>query len=153
MVRGTIHAVDYEQWLPCSPAELFAFFSDPANLARLSPPFVGFRLLATSMPALAAGTRLDYRLSLHGIPIRWQSAITLWEPPRRFVDVQTRGPYRTWEHTHDFEPSGNGTLVRDRVRYAIPFGALGELVAGRWVARDVAAIFAFRRVRLAELFG
>ena len=67
-----------------------------------------------------------------------------------FVDVQTRGPYTLWHHTHEFEPADGGTVIRDRVRYRLPFGALGDLVAGRMVRRDLEAVFDFRRQRIQE---
>ncbi len=92
------------------------------------------------------GALIEYRLKLHGVPIRWRTRIALWEPPRRFVDVQVRGPYALWEHTHDFEPDDEGgTVLGDRVRYSIPFGPLGELAHATVVRRDVSAIFAYRR--------
>lgn len=142
-----------EQLVPKPPEEVFRFFSDPANLGALTPAFVGFRLLAASTPTLRAETTLDYRLSLHGIPVRWRSVIAEWQPSRRFVDRQLKGPYRTWIHTHEFEPRAGGTLVRDLVRYALPFGPLGDAMAGRLVARDLGRIFAYRRARLRELLG
>jgi uncharacterized protein len=146
------HAVEYEQWIARRPEEVFAFFSDAHNLEKITPEFVHFRIVNVSAPALRAGALIDYRLTLHGIPVRWQSRITAWEPPQRFVDVQTRGPYHLWEHTHEIEPYADGTLMRDRVRYALPLGALGDLVAGRLVARDVQRIFDFRRTTIARLF-
>jgi ligand-binding SRPBCC domain-containing protein len=82
--------------------------------------------------------------------MRWRSRIDSWQPNRSFVDVQTRGPYDVWHHTHEFEPANGGTIVRDRVRYALPFGALGELVAGGLVERDLAMIFDVRRARMEE---
>jgi hypothetical protein len=144
--------VVHEQWLPRAPAELFPFFADPRNLERITPPFLGFRVRQSSTPAVQAGTQLDYRLALHGVPVRWRSRITAWEPPRRFVDEQERGPYARWQHTHDFVPHAGGTIVRDAVRYRLPLGVVGELVAGRLVARDLDRIFAFRRQALARLF-
>ena len=98
-------------------------------------------------------TTIDYRLSLHGVPVRWQSVIEEWRPSRRFVDRQVKGPYRKWVHTHEFEARPGGTLVRDHVRYALPLAPLGDLVAGRLVARDLGRIFAYRRSRLRELLG
>ena len=143
----------YEQWVPRAPDEVFAFFCDPYNLERITPDFLRFRVRATSTPRLARGTLIDYRLSPHGIPLRWQSRIDEWEPGRRFVDSQTRGPYARWQHAHTFEPRAGGTVLRDEIRYAVPLGGLGALVAGTRVARDLHAIFAFRHRKVAELFG
>jgi hypothetical protein len=143
----------FEQWVPRAPDDAFAFFCDPHNLERITPDFLRFRVLATSTPRIERGTRIDYRLSLHGIPLRWRSRIDEWEPGRRFVDSQVRGPYARWHHTHTFEPRDGGTVLRDEIRYALPLGGLGALVAGARVDRDVHAIFAYRRRKIAELFG
>lgn len=153
LCRDAVEEVEFEQWVPRPPEEVFRFFCDPRNLEQLTPPFLGFRVLGMSTAELGAGTRIDYRLSLHGLPVRWQSRIDDWEPDRRFVDSQTRGPYASWHHTHRFEPRDGGTVLRDEIRYAVPFGAVGDLVAGGRVAREVQEIFAFRRRKISELFG
>jgi len=147
------HEFVSEQWVPRGPAEVFDFFAEAGNLERITPPFVHFRVLRASAPRLHEGTRIDYRLRLHGVPVRWQSEIAAWQPPRSFRDVQRRGPYRRWQHEHQFEPFNGGTIIRDRVHYALPLGALGDLVAGWLVARDVREIFAFRRRVIEQMFG
>jgi uncharacterized protein (TIGR01777 family) len=145
--------LEMEQWVPQPPEEVFPFFADAHNLERITPPFLKFRILGVSTPTLQTGSRIDYQLSLHGVPVRWQSLIEDWQPNRAFVDTQTRGPYQRWHHTHEFEPYQGGTVIRDRVHYELPLGALGELVAGRFVAKDVGTIFAFRRAKIREIFG
>jgi hypothetical protein len=152
LCRDHARELEFEQWVPRTPAEVFPFFGNPLNLEKLTPPFLRFRVLGTSSPALGVGTRIDYRLSLHGIPVRWQSRIDEWEPNHRFVDSQTRGPYASWQHTHTFEPYEGGTIMRDQVRYRLPLGALGAWIAGGLVARDVHEIFAFRRRAADTLF-
>ncbi len=147
------HDLECEQWLPRGLEEVFPFFSDPHNLERITPDFLNFRVLGASTDKLQEGTQINYQLRIRGVPVRWQSVIESWEPCRRFVDRQTKGPYKRWHHTHEFEPHAGGTIVRDRVRYEVPMGAVGSLVADRWVARDVARIFAFRRERLRGIFG
>jgi ligand-binding SRPBCC domain-containing protein len=94
---------------------------------------------------MGVGTLIGYRLKLHGVPVSWRTRIEVWEPPRRFVDVQINGPYALWEHTHEFEEDGDGTVIRDRVRYSIPFGPLGRLVNRLLVRRDLRQIFDYRR--------
>lgn len=153
LCRDHLERLDMEQWVPRTPAEVFPFFSDPRNLEKLTPPFLHFHVLAASTQVLEAGTHIDYRLSLHGLPVRWQSRIDEWEPEQRFVDSQTRGPYATWRHTHTFEPHEGGTILRDAVCYELPLGALGGLIAGNRVRRDLRKIFAYRRRKVAELFG
>ncbi len=137
-------------WLPPPIEEVFPFFADAHNLQELTPPFLEFRVMTPPPIAMAPGTRIDYRLKLHGIPLRWQSEITAWEPPHRFVDEQRKGPYRTWIHEHRFSPKDGGTLVEDEVRYGVPGG---PLVNALFVRKDVARIFAYREERLRARFG
>jgi len=141
-----------ELWLDAPPAEVFPFFADAHNLPDITPQFLNFRVVRAPDDGMTEGTTIDYRLSLHRLPMRWRSRIDVWDPPRTFVDTQVRGPYKSWRHTHEFEPLDGGTLVRDIVRYELPFGALGQWVAGDRVERDLALIFAYRRTRLLELF-
>jgi uncharacterized protein (TIGR01777 family) len=147
------HELVAEQWLAHPPEQVFPFFSDPANLERITPAFLRFRVKSVSTAQIGHGTLIDYALRLHGVPLRWQSRIESWKPKRAFVDVQIRGPYNRWHHTHEFEPADGGTVVRDRVRYRLPFGALGDLVAGWMVRRDLEAVFDFRRQRIQELIA
>jgi ligand-binding SRPBCC domain-containing protein len=136
--------------VPRPRAEVFAFFADAGNLQELTPPWLRFEVLTPRPVEMRPGTLIDYRLHLRFIPIRWRTEITAWEPPRRFVDTQLRGPYRLWIHEHTFEEDGGGTLCGDFVRYAVPFGALANRLL---VARDVRKIFAYRETRLKEIFG
>jgi len=129
---------------------VFPFFSDPRNLEHITPEFLRFRVDGMNTADVQQGTCIDYRLAVHGLPMRWRSRIDSWRPGQSFVDVQTRGPYSLWHHTHEFEPANGGTIIRDRVRYALPFGAVGDLVAGALVDRDLKAIFDFRRQRIRE---
>jgi ligand-binding SRPBCC domain-containing protein len=141
-----VHQLGYQQLLPLHIETTFSFFADAGNLERLTPPWLHFQILSQLPIDMHVGTRIDYRLRLHGIPIDWQSAITAWEPPHRFVDEQRRGPYRMWHHTHTFEAVGeNATLVTDAVRYSVPGGPIVNLVA---VRRDLEKIFSFRRDEL-----
>ena len=132
---------------------MFPFFADPRNLEAITPPLLRFRLLTPEPVAMGVGTFLQYALRLHGVPVRWDTLIQEWEPPTRFVDVQVRGPYRLWHHTHELVAvdGGGGTLMRDTVRYAIGFGALGEVARRAVVRRDLEAIFAFRAERVPAL--
>ena len=133
-----------EQVLPGSPDEVFRFFADASNLEAITPPWLRFRIVTPPPLRLGPGTLIEYRLRLHGIPIRWLTRIEAWEPGRRFVDAQVRGPYRLWHHTHTFEPHEHGTLMRDTVRYSLPLGPLGRLAHRAVVRRDLERIFDFR---------
>jgi ligand-binding SRPBCC domain-containing protein len=139
-----VHVLERRQRLPRPPQDVFPFFADAFNLEAITPPWLRFRVVTPEPVTMAEGTLLEYRLRLRGVPIRWLTRIAVWEPPVRFVDVQVSGPYRLWQHTHSFEPDGDGTLMRDRVRYALPLGPLGELAHLALVRRDLDRIFAFR---------
>jgi ligand-binding SRPBCC domain-containing protein len=142
-----------EQWVPGPIEDLFAFFSEARNLQAITPPWLGFQIIPPVPAEMRAGTRIDYRIRVHGFPMRWVSEIQTWQPPREFVDVQLRGPYSSWEHTHRFESVDGGTVMRDTVRYSLPFGPIGRL-AHAWVVKsDLEAIFNHRASRVAELFG
>jgi len=135
-------------WLPRAPEEIFSFFCDAANLQKITPPWLDFRVITPLPITMRIGTRIEYRLRVHGFPFRWQSEITAWEPPLRFADEQRRGPYRVWIHEHRFESTGKGTLCKDFVRYAAPGGRLIEWL---FVRHDVERVFAFRREKLLEI--
>jgi ligand-binding SRPBCC domain-containing protein len=136
-----VHEFRTELWLPRRIDEVFAFFSDPANLDAITPPWLSFRTITPGPIDMRVGTILDYKLRIRGFPIGWRSQITAWEPPHRFVDEQIRGPYRLWIHEHKFEAKDQGTLVRDDVHYAVPFD---PLIHKLMVQPDVKRIFAYR---------
>lgn len=129
----------------------FAFYADERNLEPLTPPWLHFEVTSPRPIAMRAGGLLEYRLRLHGVPITWHTRIDAWEPPHRFTDFQEKGPYSLWQHTHTFEPDGAATIIRDRVRYAIPYGPIGALAHRLFVRRDLERIFDFRRDALAGL--
>jgi len=131
--------------------EVFAFFSDASNLDALTPPFLHFRILTPMPIELRAGAQLDYRLSLFGVPVRWRTCITDWQPQERFVDEQESGPYAFWRHTHEFEARGTSTLMRDVVDYSEPLGPVGTVAHVLFVRRTLDRIFDFRRDAIVRL--
>ncbi len=139
-----------EVWLPRTPEELFPFFADARNLGRLTPDWMDFEILTPDPIELRAGTLIDYRIRVHGLPLRWRTEIQEWNPPHHFVDTQLRGPYRLWHHTHRFEASKGGTLCIDDVSY-YPLG--GPLIHALFVKRDVKRIFEYRAAKMKELFA
>ena len=138
--------------IPAPREEVFAFFSDAANLDRLTPPWLHFRILTPPPIRMEAGARIRYRLRVHGLPIGWLTEITRWEPPRMFEDTQLRGPYRKWIHQHRFEEASGGTLMTDRVEYLSRGWILAPLVHRLFVRPDVATIFAYRNECLGRIF-
>ena len=144
--------LEREQILPAPRDRVFPFFADAHNLERLTPPALRFRILTPGPIEMRPGAVIDYRLSLMGVPFRWRTVIEAWDPPHRFVDVQTKGPYKLWRHTHTFDDAGADTRMSDRVEYALPFGPLGGLVQRLFVARQIESIFAHQQKIVAELF-
>jgi ligand-binding SRPBCC domain-containing protein len=137
-------------WLPRPIDEIFAFFGEARNLEILTPPWLKFEVVTPAPIEMRPGTLIDYRIRVHGLPIRWRTEVVEWHPPYRFVDVQLRGPYRLWHHTHTFTAQNGGTLCRDDVRY-YPIG--GTLINALFVRNDVTRIFVFRKQKLQDLFG
>lgn len=136
--------------LPQPREIVFAFFSDAFQLERITPEWLHFQILTPPPISMGKGCLIDYRIRLRGIPIRWKTEITHWEPPFSFVDQQLKGPYRLWEHLHSFEETSEGTRMTDRVRYRVPGG---RLVNWLLVQKDIERIFRFREEQMLMLFG
>lgn len=151
-LRGQTREMLAEQWVPQSTEKIWPYFCDERNLEELTPPNLSFHVLGKSTSEIGAGTLIDYRLNLSGIPFRWRTRIESWDPPHQFSDYQLSGPYKLWHHTHEFLPLGGGTLMRDRVLYKLPLGWFGGLAVGWKVASDVDTIFRYRRTKVDELF-
>jgi len=137
-------------WSSLVPAPLdvtFAFFSDAANLERLTPPWVNFSIRTPLPVTMRVGVEIDYRIVIHGVPIPWRSRIEVWEPGVRFVDRQLIGPYRWWWHTHEFEAAPGGTRIIDVVEFKPRLAP----VTSSFVRRDVERIFAYRQRILEQL--
>jgi ligand-binding SRPBCC domain-containing protein len=148
-----MHLLERTQVLPASRDEVFAFFQAPDNLARITPSWLGFRILTPLPLAMREGALIDYTVRWLGMPARWTTLITSYEPPVRFVDQQLRGPYSFWHHTHEFRATPRGTVMTDRVRYVLPAGPVGVLLHTLLVRRQLEEIFDFRRRVIAEIFA
>lgn len=133
--------------------EVFAFFADPRNLETLTPPLLRFEILTPGEIDMRVGTIIQYALRVHGLPIHWTTAITVWNPPLEFVDVQLRGPYVLWHHRHTFEAVGDSTRMIDEVNYRLPFGWIGRAMHGLMVRRDLKAIFDYREQAVKRLLA
>ena len=147
MGEFTLHA---EIWLPRPISEVFPFFSEARNLQELTPPWLNFEVLTPPPIVMRTGLLIDYRIKIHGIPIKWRTEIVEWNPPHSFVDVQLSGPYTLWHHTHTFTERNGGTFCVDHVRYRPRGGALANWL---FVRADVERIFHYRQAQLRERFG
>lgn len=133
--------------------DVFEFFADAGNLERITPPELNFHIITPQPIDIKQGTLIDYKLKMRGIPIKWRTEISVWEPPFRFVDQQLRGPYNQWIHTHTFtELSPTQTLMEDEVRYRLPLEPLGD-IAHFMVRRELDYIFDYRQKVVAEMLG
>ncbi len=149
-VKKTTHVFESELWLPIPREKVFPFFADARNLEVITPPWLNFHILTPGEIPMRVGAIIDYQLRIHGLPIRWRTEITDWNPPHSFMDEQRRGPYRLWRHTHTFTEKDGGTLCHDRVEYAVPGGAL---INKLFVRRDVETIFNYRTEVLKKHFS
>lgn len=147
------HRLQRSQRIERPIGEVFAFFADAANLQVITPPFLGFEIITPQPIAMHAGTRIDYEISLLGVPMRWRTLISTWELNQCFVDEQISGPYAKWHHTHSFEADDNATTMRDVVEYQMPFGMVGALARGLFVARTLDKIFDYRAQAIARAAG
>lgn len=146
------YVLEKSMFLPLPRAQVFEFFAEAANLARITPPAMGFQIMTPGPIEMRAGTQIEYRIRVFGLPLTWRSLISRWEPPSVFVDEQLKGPYRQWIHTHRFcdhvDPQrGAGTLIEDQVRYRIPGGSLGRF-AHPLVRRELERIFRYRQTAI-----
>ena len=147
------HQIERSQLVRLSGEEAFAFFADAYNLEALTPPWLGLRILTPRPIPMRKGTTIDYVLTTHGIPVRWRTEIVEWEPGRRFVDTQLKGPFRVWQHAHDFVEGPDGTLIRDTALFRMPYGPLGAIAHRILVARDLERVFDYRRDAVERLLG
>lgn len=145
--------LDREMTVPVTQTAAFAFFEDPRNLARITPPWLNFRIASMEPTGMREGAVIEYRIRWMGISLKWKTTITAYDPPRYFVDEQTRGPYASWRHQHTIEPAGEGARILDRVEYALPLGMLGRLAHALAVRRQLTQIFDFRRRAIAAHFA
>lgn len=147
------HRLHASQLVPRPIEEVFAFFSKPDNLGRITPASMGFEQLSTDFD-MRPGLEIDHRIRpVLGIPMRWRSRIEAYDPPHAFADVQVRGPYRRWEHRHTFRSVPGGTLIEDEVTYALPLGPLGSLGHRLVVRAQLLEIFRHRARTIEAIFA
>ncbi len=138
-----------ETWVAKPVDAVFPFFADARNLQALTPDWLHFQIVTPPPVEMRPGALIEYRISLHGLPMSWLTEITDFAPPVRFVDKQLRGPYRSWIHTHRFVPRDGGTLMSDEVEYDM----VGAWLVAPFIRRDLRKIFAHRHQALLAHFG
>lgn len=148
-----LHRLTRSQEIPRPLDDVFGFFSDASNLEALTPAFLHFRFLTPLPVRMESGSRIDYSLSILGVPVRWRTRIVEWVPGVRFVDVQESGPYAYWRHMHSFHAVGAATLMSDTVDYALPLGPLGQLAHLLFVRPLLRRIFDYRSEAVRRLLG
>jgi ligand-binding SRPBCC domain-containing protein len=142
-----------EQFVARPPSEVFAFFERPENLARITPEALGF-VIKTPLPIeMKTGAVIDYTIKVAGLRVGWKTLISDYDPPRKFIDEQLNGPYRYWHHTHEFIAVDGGTKIVDDVRYALPFGFLGNIAHTLLVRHQLNGIFRYREQIIKSIFG
>lgn len=133
--------------------EVFEFFSRPENLTKITPPEMGFNIITPTPIEMIRGSLIDYTVKVLGpFAVRWTSLISEYDPPHKFVDVQLRGPYSFWHHTHTFKNITEGTVIIDEVRYLIPMGIIGKAAHALFVRNKLEQIFDFRRQVIGNYF-
>lgn len=148
-----LHKLETEQRIDRPVAEVFEFFSRAGNLEQITPPWLSFSIVGPEPDPVVDGTEINYRLKVHGVPMRWVSRIERVVPGREFTDRQLSGPYAVWVHHHQFEPDGDGTIIRDTVRYRLPFGIVGAVAHLAFVQHDLNRIFRFRHQAVERYLG
>jgi len=143
-----------ETLIPSDIQTVWAFFSNPENLVKLSPEYLDFRIVhCPATKEVFNGMKIEYRVSpVMKIPLKWESVIQDVVPFRQFKDIQTKGPYKVWEHTHFFESIAGGVLMKDQVSYEMPFGALGNWAQRLFVAKQLNELFDYRTEKIEALF-
>jgi ligand-binding SRPBCC domain-containing protein len=146
------YILEREQIIKRPRAEVFEFFAVAANLERITPPELNFHIITPSPIDVKKGALIDYQLKLRGIPLTWKTEITEWNPPCDFVDTALQSPYKQWIHLHTFEEGAKGeTIMKDMVRYRLPFEPLGDL-AHFYVKKELKYIFDYRYKVIEEIF-
>lgn len=146
-----VNEIISEQFINIKIDYVFSFFSKAENLQKITPPRLGFNILTPFPIEMRRGSIIDYYIKILFMPVRWRTIITNYEPPYQFIDQQLNGPYSFWHHTHTFNEVDGGTLIKDHVKYIVPFGFLGRLINNIWIKKDLKNIFDYRKDKIKQL--
>ncbi len=150
----SVYRLKYIQTLPIDIEEAWGFFSNPANLCRITPEWLCFDIKSRDTDEMYPKMIIEYVIkAVAGIPMRWITEITHMEKPFFFVDEQRMGPYRFWHHQHLFRRSPQGTEMTDLIHYSMYLGFLAEPVRQLLVRPRLEQIFSFRKEALINIFS
>lgn len=153
LIRMAEHILKRELTIERPRAEVFEFFANASNLERITPADLSFHITTPQPIDMRSGALIEYQLKLNGIPVKWKTLISKWDPPNEFIDEQLAGPYKQWIHRHTFTELGpTSTLIEDEVRYRLPLEPLGD-VANFFVEWQLKKIFGYREKVVAEYFA
>jgi len=149
-----IHHYKTEQQLPISIEEAWDFFSSPKNLSAITPPEMEFKILTKDLNKdIFEGMEIDYRVRpLLRIPMKWKTRLCQIDTKKSFTDIQLKGPYSIWEHTHTFEKNANGILMKDVIKYKVPMGIFGNWLNSLFIRKKIENIFNYRKETLEKIF-
>ena len=148
------YSLEFEQFIDLKIEDVFNFFSKPENLTLITPPRLRFDILTPTPLEMKEGQLIDYSLTiLYLIKLHWCTLITDYHQPYKFIDQQIKGPYTLWHHTHTFEEKDGGTLIKDSLKYAIPFGWIGRVIHFIYIKHDINGIFQYRHKILNDIFS
>ena len=146
--------LEFEQFIDLPIEDVFDFFSKPENLSLITPPRLRFDILTPTPLEMKEGQLIDYSLKiLYLIKLHWRTLITDYQKPYKFIDQQIKGPYTFWYHTHTFEEKDGGTLIKDNLKYVIPFGWIGRAIHFIYIKHDINGIFQYRHKILNDIFS
>lgn len=148
-----VYKLEREQLISKPVEEVFSFFENAENLSKITPSNLGFKILTPLPIDMKTGTVIDYTIKILGIRIHWRTLISDYNPPHYFTDEQLKGPYALWHHRHEFVSTADGTLIRDKVTYALAFGVIGSLAHSFFVKRQLQKIFNYRSSVIKQIFG
>lgn len=149
-----VYEIKQQQYINRPLKEVWDFFSNPKNLATITPAYMKFTVTSDQEEKIYAGQIITYKVSpVLGIPLFWMTEITQVKEGHHFIDEQRIGPYKLWHHQHFFEEKDGGVLMKDHVHYQLPFGFLGSIAHSLFVKRQLTSIFNFRKKKVDELLG
>jgi ligand-binding SRPBCC domain-containing protein len=148
-----LHRLEFKLFIPATLDVVWDFFSSPSNLAKITPPEMGFLITSPAQQEMYPGMFITYKVSpVLGIKLNWVTEITQLSFHKFFIDEQRRGPYSIWHHEHHFMEVNGGVEMRDILYYRVPFGFLGTIADFVFVRKKIKEIFDFREIRIKEIF-